>query len=103
MITETVYLDRDNINSLELRANGSAQDITATSRMTLKAGDTLLDSNRHSNVFDWTTNGTSGQVDLTLGHQALKVGLYRATLTIFDNTYPSGLVWGDFMLDVKEA
>lgn len=103
MISETVYLNRDNVNSLQLRANGIVQDISACTRMILRVGDQSIDSNLIDNVFDWTTNGASGQVDLVLGHQGLRTGTQRATLTIFDLTYPHGLVWGDFMLDIKEG
>ena len=103
MITETVYNGRDNINSLELRANGVAQDISGATRLTLKVRDRLLDSAKDATIFDWTTSGSSGQLDIVLGHQRLKVGTCRATLTVFDATYPNGLNWGDFMLTVKEG
>lgn len=103
MITETVYLKRDNINSLELRANGGAQDISSSSRMTLKIRDVLIDSAKTANVFDWLTYGSTGQLDLVLGHQPLRVGTTRATLTVYDNTYPNGLCWGDFMLLIEEG
>jgi hypothetical protein len=102
MITETIYLDHDNVNSLELQANGTAQDISACTRMTLKVADKLIDSGMISGVFDWVTNGADGQLDMTLGHQELRVGLQRATLTIWDTTYTKGLVWGDFVVDVKK-
>jgi hypothetical protein len=101
MITETVYRNRDNVNSLELRANGTAQDISSTTRMTLQVGDKLIDSDLTVNVFDWSTNGAGGQLDLTLGHQGLETGTYTATLTIFDLTYPNGLCWGDFVVKVR--
>jgi hypothetical protein len=102
MITETIYLDHDNVNSLELLANGSAQDISASTRMTLKIGDKLLDSNKITNVFDWSSYGANGQLDLTLGHQDLRVGQQRAQLIIYDSTYTQGLVWGVFMADVRK-
>jgi hypothetical protein len=101
MITETVYRNRDNINSLELRANGEAQDISGTSRMILTIGDEAIDSNLTADVFDWATNGVGGQVDLTLGHQGLEKGTYTATLIVFDLTYPNGLCWGDFIIKVR--
>lgn len=103
MITETVYLNRDNIISLELRANNAAQDISASTRMLLRIGDKTIDSNLTSGVFDWSTSGANGHLDLVLGHQELRVGMQRATLTIFDLTYSNGLVWGDFVVDVKEG
>lgn len=103
MITETVYNGRDNINSLELRADGAAQDISGATRLTLKVRGKLLDSAKDATIFDWMTNGADGQLDLVLGHQRLKIGTCRATLTVFDATYPNGLCWGDFMLTVKEG
>jgi hypothetical protein len=101
MITETVYRNRDNINSLELRADGEVQDISGTIRMTLQVGDKVIDSALVANVFDWTTSGASGQLDLILGHQNLEKGTYTATLTVFDLTYPHGLCWGDFVVKVR--
>ena len=103
MITETVYLGSDNVNSIELRANGTAQAINSCTRMRLKIGDKTIDSSLITGVFDWTTNGASGQLDLTLGFQDLRKGLQRGTLVIYDATYPRGLVWGDLMFNVKEV
>lgn len=103
MITETVYLKHDNVNSIELRANGTAQAIDSCTRMKIKVGDKLIDSNLTSNVFDWTTYGATGQLDLTLGFQSLRKGMQRATLIIYDATYPRGMVWCDLMIDVKEV
>lgn len=100
MITETVYLNRDNINTLVLRSNGISQDISACTRMLLRIGNTVLDSNLMADVFDWTTDGVNGQLRLTLGHQELSQGKQRASLTVFDLTYPNGLVWGNFIVDV---
>lgn len=101
MITETVYSNRDNINSLELLADGKVQDISGTTRMTLLIGDRLIDSNLHADLFDWTSGGAEGRLDLILGHLGLMPGTYTATLTVFDLTYPNGLCWGDFVIRVR--
>ncbi len=103
MITETVYLDRDNVNSIQLLADGVAQDITGTQRATLAVGDVVVDSKYSSGVFDWTTNGATGQLDLTLGHQPLSVGSFTARLTLFDLTYPNGLEWASLVINVKKG
>lgn len=104
MITETVYRGRDNEFSLELEANGSAQDISALTRATLEFADEKFDSNIDSTYFDWTTSGSSGQLDVDIGTsnklKNIDPGTYRAKLTIYDATYPNGLVWGHFMLKV---
>lgn len=104
MITETIYLNRDNVISVEMLANGAAQDITGTSRIKLKIGETVIDSKYHLSVFDWDTNGSSGQLDMTLGHQKIPVGNYVARLVVYDTTYPNGIEWdAGIVLHVKEA
>ena len=94
--------DRDNIVSLEFDADGVAQDISALTRATLSVGDLLLDSSIHSNVFDWTTAGASGQLDITAGHvNRLSKGKFKGILTIYDVTYTKGLVWDECVVNVK--
>jgi hypothetical protein len=109
MITETVYLNRDNINSLWIKArratsnDATLQDISGTSRMQLLIGQLLIDSRNSPAAFDWSTNGEDGQLDLTLGFEkGLRVGTYRSRLTIYDNNYPNGRVWGYLMIEVRE-
>ena len=105
MITEKIYKGRDNIMSLQLRADGAAVNISGTTRATVKIGDVVIDSQLYSSSFDWSTNGTNGQLDLDFGTLDLIKGLpdgrYTATLTIYDLTYVNGLVWGDFIIDVE--
>jgi hypothetical protein len=109
MITETIYLRRNNVISPILKARAAtsndavAQDITGTSRMQLLVGQVLIDSQAYTSAFDWSTSGATGQLDLRLGFVAgLRVGTYRSRLTIYDLNYPLGRVWGYFMLEVKE-
>ena len=102
MITIDIYKDRDNKVSIELDSNGVAQNISALTRATLSIGDLLLDSNVHSNVFDWTTSGASGQLDISAGHvNRLLTGTFKGRLTIYDVTYPNGLVWDECVVNVK--
>ena len=110
MITETVYIGRDNEISLYLKAreassaDATEQDISASTRMTLKVGDLTIDSSAYSSAFDWTTDGADGILNLDIGTiSGLKKGLFRARLTVYDLTYPNGWVWDEFMLNVKEA
>lgn len=106
MITVTVYKNRDNTIDLEMRADGQAQNITGTTRMVLTIGDTVIDSQFFANAFDWSTNGASGQLTLSLGQLnailAMRNATYRATLDFYDATYTSGLRWGNG-LQVKIA
>ena len=109
MITETVYLKRDNVISPVLKARAAtandavAQDITGCSRMQLLVSQVLIDSQNYPSAFDWSTSGATGQLDLRLGFvSGLRVGTYRSRLTVYDNNYPNGRIWGYFMLEVKE-
>ena len=110
MISESVYRNRDNVVSLVLKARSASamdateQDISACTRMQLLIGDLVIDSQLSPNAFDWATNGANGQLDLDIGREkGLRVGTYKARLTIFDTTYAHGRVWGEFMLTVKEG
>lgn len=100
MITETIYKKRDNVNSIELRENGSAVDISGTTRMILQIGDTKVDSQYDTGVFDWSTNGASGQLDLTLGLLQkiinMRESTYLARLVLYDANYTNGLEWAEF-------
>lgn len=106
MITETIYKNRDNLISIELRSNGVAQDVSGATRMTLEiCGTTINSATAGSGVFDFTTAGADGQVDMKLGNlaaiKALRPAMYRARLTVFDTTYPNGRVWDDLMIEVQ--
>lgn len=110
MITETAYVNRDNTITLLLKAraadsaDATEQDISACTRMQLLIGNLLIDSNSSPAAFDWVTNGAEGLLELDIGSEkGLRVGTYRARLTIYDTTYPNGRVWGYFMLQVKEG
>ena len=106
MITETIYKNRDNTISLELRSNGIAQDVSAATKISIKIGDVTIDSaTAGAGVFDFTTYGSQGRVDIKLGHlaqiKAMRPVKYRARVTVYDTTYPSGRVWDDMMIEVK--
>jgi len=105
MITETFYRNRNNDNSLEVLADGAAVDISGSTRMQLVIGNVTYDSALHSNVFDWSTNGADGQLDIAIDPSdpdLPKAGAYKARLIIFDATYPSGLVWSHFIANVED-
>ena len=102
MITIKIYKDRDNIASVELQVHGTGQDIRNLTRATMTLGDLMLDSVIHSGVFDWTTYGLSGQLDIAAGHVSKLVkGTYTSVLTVFDATYPNGLVWAKLITLVE--
>ena len=106
MITEILYKSRDNEIDLELRANGIAVDISGTSKVEIEVGDLVLNSAKYPASFDWTTNGASGQLTLDIARLNeiinLRASAYKTKVTIFDATYPNGLVWDHFMLKLRE-
>ncbi|MCG7854111.1 MAG: hypothetical protein MIO92_16470 [Methanosarcinaceae archaeon] len=102
MITIKIYKDRDNIASIELISNGAAQNITSLTRAMITLGNLTVDSAVHTGVFDWATSGASGQLDIAAGHvPRLQVGEFISTLTVFDGTYPNGLVWDKMAVQVE--
>jgi len=104
MITEVFYIGHDNTIDLLLKADGEAQDLSEVTRMKLIIGSTEIDSASESNVFLWTGTGTTGKViiDLKQYSGTLTAGAYMARLVVYDPGHPSGIVWGEFYLYVKE-
>lgn len=94
MVYEVVYLGHDNAIDLKLLADGVVFDITNTTRMTLAFGSTVIDSDTHSNVFDWSIG--DGELNLTLGAQTIATGTYYAELVVYDSVNTDGIVWGSF-------
>ena len=100
MITEIVYLDRDNTIDLLLKADGSAQDLAAVTRMTFEYDSTIIDSDTSPEVFDWDT-GVTGKLVLALGAESIPKGDYTAKLTVYDPDNDDGIFWGYIKLLVK--
>ena len=106
MITETIYKNRDNPISVELRSNGVAQAINNVTKITLEfGGETLSSATATTGAFDSTTYGATGRLDMKLGHEAsvktMRSGQYKARLTVFDAAYTNGRVWDDLIIEVK--
>jgi hypothetical protein len=106
MITETIYKNRDNLISVELRSNGTAQAINTSTKITLEiGGETLSSSTATTGAFDYTTYGATGRLDMKLGNEpsvkTMKTGQHKSRLTVYDSTYPNGRVWDDLIIEVK--
>jgi hypothetical protein len=107
MITETIHKNADNKISVELRSNGSAiTDLASATKVTIGFGDAVLSSaTATSGAFDFTTYGSTGRLDMKLGHEAevkvMRNGQYKATIKIYDSTYTNGRVWDDLIIEVK--
>ena len=103
-VKEIVYLDRDNTVDLLLKADGSAQDLSAVTRMVLAdvGGKFTVDSAVSASAFDWDT-GTTGKVIIDIGGEDLPAGVYTVRLILIDPTNSNGNVWGDFELTIVQA
>jgi hypothetical protein len=99
VITITIYKNRDNTVDLEMRADGRFVNISGTTKMVLTIGDTVIDSSRYASAFDWSTNGSAGQLILDLGRLnpilAMRNATYLATLDFYDAQYTNGIRWGN--------
>jgi hypothetical protein len=104
MITETVYRNRDNTFSLELNANNSAVDITGLTRALLEFQDVAIDSANEAGAFDWSSNGVNGELEVDIGMlpvvALVPAGKYKSKITVFDATFPNGLIWDYLWLEV---
>lgn len=99
MLNEIVYINRDNVIALSLLSDSVAISHDAITRCQLQVGDTLLDSAVTPDLFDLSNND---KVILKLGASTLTAGRYPAKLIVFDLNNHLGLVWGDFVITVKQ-
>lgn len=91
MITELVYLGRDNINELVLTEDSSPVDFTAALRMVLsfEGSDVVADSAVSNEYINW---GADGKITLKLGELPIIPSKYPATLTVYDIDHDDGQV-----------
>ena len=103
-VIEHAFAGRNNSIDLELQEDGEPQDLTGLTRATLHLANRndpaaaliLLDSTLHPGVFDWTTRGAEGVLQINGGELATTIGVeshYDVRLTIYDATLVNGLVW----------
>lgn len=94
MSYECVYLGHDNVIGLQLLSDDVVYDLSDTTRMTLQFGDTVIDSDLHAGVFDWSQG--DGELYLDLGAQSIAEDVYYAELVVYSTSYTDGNVWGSF-------
>lgn len=90
MITEMVFLGRDNENELVIQQDGEAVDFTGITRMVLsfKGSPVVVDSLTSPGI-SWTNDG---RVQLRLGELDIAPSKYTATLVAYDPIHDDGQV-----------
>lgn len=94
MSYEVVYLGHNNIVGLQLLSDDVVYDLSDTTRMTLQFDTTVIDSDIHAGVFDWSPG--DGKLYLDLGGQTIAEAVYYAELVVYSTSYIEGNVWGSF-------
>jgi len=100
---EIIHLGNDNAIIRNLTLNGSAADLSTVTRMTVKFGSTVIDSDTTGSgtgeEFDWSQG--SGVLVLDFGGLSIPVGIYDAELVVYDSVNTDGIVWDVFKTDVR--
>jgi hypothetical protein len=105
VITETVYINRDNsidlILSSEVNGVKTVTDLTAVTRVDVVATNNkfTVTSVGHPSWISWGT--VNGKLTLTLGAAGIPKGKYEAQIILFDPAHPNGLVWTVIDLEVE--
>lgn len=103
MITEVVFIGRNNTNTLLLfeGVNKTPHSLAAVTRVVLKLGTLTIDSDVLSTVFDWTNSPThvltmklGTVVGLAAGLYALEDPVNCLSLRIYEPTTTAGVEWG---------
>jgi hypothetical protein len=110
MITETIYLNRQNIIGLSFKyrtpssADSNVLDISDATRMLVFVDGKTVDSALTPDAFDWSSEGAQGRLYLDLGSvSGLRVGIFKARVVLYNAIYTKGKTWGYFLLHIKEG
>lgn len=103
MITETVYLGRDNSIDLQLVADGVVAALSSVTRIDVVSaqGEWAVSSSDAPEAFDWSAG--NGMVDISLGQQGIPPGRHSCFLVVYDQGNPHGIVWDKLRLIINEG
>ena len=99
------YIGRDNISKLLLKSDGIATNLSEITRVDL-ISEKLTISNTAGNAFPikWIGTDATGEIQIQLKDVSVSPGFYDMDLIVYEDTfYPDGFVWGNFILEVREA
>jgi len=105
MIVEVFYLGHDNSIDLLLKSNGAAVDLSPVTKMALEIrGVTTLSTEDYPELIQWAGSLERGRVviDLNKYSGTLPTGKFVARLIVYDPLHPHGIVWGEFVLYIRD-
>jgi len=97
--TITVYKGRDNPVVLTLLSDNASIAHASLTRIQIKVGTLLIDSNVLPALFAINANS----VAVKLGLAGLVAGRYPGAVIAFDSTNTNGVVFGECVITVKEV
>jgi len=108
MKTEQIYLGDKNTVDLLLKAETSKgilqpYGLSNVTRITLKFGDTLIDSDNDPDAIVWDPAVTEveGKIILALGEESIPTGQYdEVILRLYENSETKAIRWGTFKAEV---
>lgn len=103
MITEIVYLARDNTIDLQLLSDGRVVSLASVTRIDVvdKKGTWSVTSVEAPHAFDWSAG--NGMVILSFGLQNIPPGNYICLMVVYDQGNPHGIVWDEVTLVAKHT
>jgi len=103
-MAETLYLGHDNVIDRQAKIDGSAEDLSAVTKITATFDDILVESTSHiSGEIRWNNTGySSGEIRLCLGSNSEIIpGAYNVHIVTYDSDNLNGVVWGSIDIIVK--
>ena len=100
-IIEYAYIGRDNSIDVQLLDDGVPKDITVLTRVRLElfdqadlaAAPVVVDSTIVPSAFDWSAQGISGILMISLGAVLAVVADYNVRMIVYDSSAVNGIVW----------
>jgi len=94
-MSETVYINRDNVVDLLLSVDGVAQPLDSVTQIDLKLGDITV-SNTLSTEWPikWLGLGTDGKIQIKLGDELSENYRGRMWVIVYGLDNLDGIVWG---------
>jgi hypothetical protein len=93
MLTEVIYLNRDNSIDLVLKNDGEIFDLSSVTKIELLVDDVTISS--ADGHIDFSSFASDGRIIISAGDvEGLSAGTYFADLIVYDADHADGIFWG---------